>query len=305
VQPIAARVSEKLEKGDDLESALRTEEAYFPPLFVSMTAIGEESGALPEVFEELEKYYTLQQRLRRQFFSQIAWPVLEFVAAIFIITLLILILEFLPKMEGTNKPFDPLGWGLIGVSGAVKFLALVFLFLFALAGIYYGGRHMMRQKGAMDEFMLKVPVLGPCIRAFAITRFCVGLRLTMDSAMPITKAVDLSLRATDNDAFVAKSEIVRDALSQGEELAASLKKSRLFPYDFENIISTAEEAGRVTQVLAHQTKYYEEESARRLTALTIVAGWCVWLFVAILIIIVIFRIAFMYLGLLEPSRWGA
>ncbi len=304
VQPIAARISEKLEKGQDLESALRAEEPYFPPLFLSMTAIGEESGMLPEVFTELEKYYSLQQKLKRQFISQITWPVLQLIVAIGVITLLILVLEFLPKMEDTGKPYDPLGLGLIGVDGAIKFLAIVFLLLALIGGFYYGGKHFLRQKGAVDNFLLRLPVLGPCIRALAITRFCLGLRLTLETGMPITRAVDLSLRATDNDAFVAQSETVRDAVSDGEELSASLRKSHLFPEEFDNILATAEEAGRLTQVLDHQCKYYEEESARRLAVLATVAGWGVWLVVAILLIIVIFRMAFMYLGLLEPSRYG-
>lgn len=304
VQPIAGRISEKLDKGDDLESALQDEAPYFPPLFLSMATIGEESGSLPEVFTELEKYYMLQQRLKRQFISQITWPALQLIAAIVVLTLLIFVLGFLPKMEGSDKPFDPLGLGLIGPSGAVIFLSLIFLFFVLIGGAYYGAKHMMRQKGAVDEFLLRLPVLGPCLRAFALTRFCVGLRLTMETGMPITRAVDLSLRATDNDAFVNRSEPVRDALSEGEELAASLRKTRLFPEDFENILSNAEESGRMTQVLEHQTKYYEEESGRRLTILSRVAGWGVWLAVAIILIIVIFRMFFAYLGLLDPQKYG-
>src|SRR5262249_25143841 len=70
VRPIASRISEKLDKGDDLESALKNEAEHFPPLFLSMATIGEESGALPEVFHELEKYYMLQQKLKRRFISQ-------------------------------------------------------------------------------------------------------------------------------------------------------------------------------------------------------------------------------------------
>jgi type II secretory pathway component PulF len=123
--------------------------------------------------------------------------------------------------------------------------------------------------------------------------------------MPITRAVDLSLRATDNDAFVATSETVRDALSEGEDLTASLRKTRLFPENFEDILANAEESGRMTQVLDHQATYYEEESSRRLTILARVAGWGVWLIVAIILIIVIFRLFFSYLGVLEDAGKGA
>jgi type IV pilus assembly protein PilC len=304
-RPIAARINAKLEKGNDLESALQAEEQHFPPLFVSMATMGEESGSLPEVFTELEKFYSLQQRLKRQFISQITWPVLQLVVAILALTLMIFVIGFLPKLPATGKPFDPLGLGLYGPEGAVIFLVLVFLVFLLLAGAYYGTKHLMRQKGAVDELVLRIPVLGPTVRAFALTRFCVGLRLTTETGMPITRAVDLSLRATDNDAFVSKSEAVRDALSDGEDLTASLRKTRLFPEDFENILANAEESGRLTQVLEHQTLYYEEESSRRLTILARVAGWGVWLIVAIILIIVIFRLFFSYLGVLEDAGKGA
>jgi type II secretory pathway component PulF len=301
VRPIAARIAPKLEKGDDLESALKAEEHHFPPLFLSMASIGEESGSLPEVFTELEKYYMLQQKLKRQFISQISWPIFQLVIAIGTITMMILVIGMLAS--NPEEAYDPLGFG-VGPGPAVRFLAIVILIFVSLVGIYFGSKHLMRQKGVIDEFLLRLLVIGPCIRAFALTRLCIGLRLTMETGMPITRAVDLSLRATDNDAFISKSEKVRDALSEGEELAASLKATRLFPEDFENILANAEEAGRMNQVLEHQAKYYEEESSRRLTVLATVAGWGVWLIVAIFLVIMILKMAFKYLGLLDPAKYG-
>ena len=304
VRPVAERISQELNKGEDLESALRSEQRAFPPLFLALASVGEESGALPEVFTELEKYYDLQQKLRRQFLGQIAWPVFQLCGAIVVITLLILVMGFIAEMNPTNKPFDPLGLGLLGPSGAITFLTIVFLILAALAAVYFGGKHLLRQKGAVDGFLLRLPVLGPTLRALALTRFCLGLRLTLETGMPITKALELSLRATDNDAFVAQTQLVRDSLRGGDELAESLAKTRLFPEDFQNILATAEESGRLTEVLENQTQYYQEESSRRLTILTHLAGWCVWLAVAILIIIAIFRIALTYIGLLDPANYG-
>jgi type II secretory pathway component PulF len=301
VRPIAGRISAKIDKGDDLESALQAEEAYFPPLFLSMATIGEESGSLPEVFQELEKYYSLQQKLKRQFYSQISWPVFQLVIAIATITLMILIIGMLAS--NPEEAYDPLGFG-VGPGPAVRFLAIVFLILATLACIYFGGKHVMKQKGVIDEILLRIPVIGPTIRAFALTRFCLGLRLTMETGMPITRAVDLSLRATDNDAFISKSEQIRDKLSDGEELAPSIRATRIFPENFENILANAEESGRMTQVLEHQAKYYEEESSRRLTILATVAGWGVWLVVAIFLVVMILRMAFKYIGLLDPAKYG-
>ncbi len=66
VRPIADRVSQQLQEGESLQDALESEKQYFPPLFTQLVTVGEHSGALPEIFEELENYFAMQLRLRRQ-----------------------------------------------------------------------------------------------------------------------------------------------------------------------------------------------------------------------------------------------
>src|SRR5580698_5772009 len=65
LRPIVAAVHERLNRGDGLEDALKAEGDRLPALFVTMTAVGEQSGHLPEAFQELERYYDLQWTLRR------------------------------------------------------------------------------------------------------------------------------------------------------------------------------------------------------------------------------------------------
>src|SRR5438067_1698330 len=67
VRPVADRIATHLERGDNLEFALKDERHTFPPLFISLATVGEQTGSLPEVFKELERYYQLQQKLSRQF----------------------------------------------------------------------------------------------------------------------------------------------------------------------------------------------------------------------------------------------
>ena len=69
IRPVAERILHELEQGESLETALEQERAFFPPMFISLAIVGERTGSLPEVFTELEKFFLLQQRLRRQFFT--------------------------------------------------------------------------------------------------------------------------------------------------------------------------------------------------------------------------------------------
>src|SRR4051794_36301160 len=118
VQPLAEDIARDLGKGRDLEHALEKHRGRFPPLFVEMAVAGEQSGALPEVFEELETHFRLVQKLRRQFWAQLTWPVIELVVGVGVMAVMLLFLGAL------GSPFDPLGIG-TGAKGALIFVALV------------------------------------------------------------------------------------------------------------------------------------------------------------------------------------
>jgi type IV pilus assembly protein PilC len=252
---------------------------------------------LAEVFAELEKYYDRQRTLWRQFLGRSAWPLIQFVLAIFVLAGLILIMGMIADSRG-GQPLDPLGLGLAGPSGAMIFLSVVFGVLLALAGTYWFMTRGLRDNAVVDKFLLRLPAVGPCLQALALARFCTALRLTTETGMSIIKAMRLSLRATGNRAFTARSEEIETKLRRGEELTVTLASSNLFPMDFQHMIAVAEESGTLDQVLAHQAEHYHEESGRRLAVLTSMAGYGVWAFVGLIIIVAIFRIANWYVGLL-------
>jgi type IV pilus assembly protein PilC len=296
VRPVAGRIVTALEHGDSLEDTLQREEAAFPSLFLALARVGEQSGMLAEVFAELEKYYVRQQKLWRLFLGQITWPVIQFVLAIFVLAGLIFIMGMIAESQG-GKPLDPLGLGLAGPSGAMIFLGVVFGVLCGLGGAYWLLTRRLRG-GALATFLLGLPAIGPCLRALALARFCMALRLTTETGMSIVKAMSLSLSATGNRAFTAQSESIEAELRRGEDLTLALAKVGLFPEDFQHMIAVAEESGTLDQVLGHQAEHYHEESGRRLAALTSLAGYGVYGFVALIIIVAIFRIANWYIGLL-------
>jgi len=302
VRPVAARISEGIEKGADLDELLRRETAVFPPLFTALASVAEETGMLPEVFRELEKYYRLMQRLRQQFLAQIAWPAFQFFAAIFVVAGLILILGIITESNPGSTGFDPIGLG-TGPGPALRFLIGTFGLLGFTLAVYVVARRVLRE-GTLDALLLRIPVIGPCVQALAVTRFCLALRLTLETAMPIARALRLSFRATGNAAFAAAAETAQRSVKTGDDLTVALAKTRLFPELFQHTIAVGEESGKLTEVLEQQGEHFAEESERRLKMLATAAGWGVWMVVAVLIIFCIFRIALTYIGMIDAAADG-
>jgi len=302
VRPVAARISAGLETGDDLEELLKKETAAFPPLFTALATVGEQTGMLPEVFRELEKYFQLLLRLRRQFLSQIAWPAFQLVAAIFVIAGLIFILGIITQANPGSKGFDPIGLG-TGPGPALGFLCGAFGLLGGTLAAYVIAKRVFRE-GVLDGLLLRLPVVGPCLQALALMRFCLALRLTLETAMPIARALRLSFRATGNGAFAAAADTAQKAVKGGDDLTVALARTRLFPETFEHVIAVGEESGRLTDVLEQQGEQYAEEAERRLKVLASTAGWGVWMVVAGIIIFCIFRIALSYIGMIDAAADG-
>jgi type IV pilus assembly protein PilC len=300
VRPVAERIASALTEGESLPDALKRESAAFPPLLLALADVGSETGMLPEVFEELEHYFQRQQQMRRQFVATITWPVIQFVMAVLVIAGLIFILGFLPATPMPNgKRYDPLGLGLSGPEGAAIFLAVVVGGLTMIAMTYYVLTRVLRQQVWVDRFLLAVPVLGPCLQALALYRFCLALRLTMETGMSIGKAMRLALRATNNEAFMARNAVAQDHLRNGDDLTLTLSSTGLFPSEFMHILSVGEESGRLSDVLQQQGDYQHGVASRRMALLTGMAGAGVWLMIGGIIVFFIFRLFLGYLSILD------
>jgi type II secretory pathway component PulF len=144
------------------------------------------------------------------------------------------------------------------------FLVLSFgsvIFLYFLAGTLGS---LARRKPAIDALLLRVPVVGPCVEALALGRFCMALNLTLETGMSIARALELSLSATANAAYSAQTETVTHAVKDGATLLEALERSHLFSLEFLSMVAAGEEGGRVPEIMRHQADYWNEEAGRRL-----------------------------------------
>jgi type IV pilus assembly protein PilC len=296
VRPLAARITESLERGDRFGDALDAEKDVLPPLFLALGKLGESTGRMPEIFAELEKYFQLQWQLVKQFRSKSIMPILQFVFAVFLIAGLLYILGIIADMSRSRPLLTFLG--LSGGKASLAFLGCVGGIFSGLLAVYIAMSRTVTRKVAFDRFLLRLPAIGGALHAVVMNRFTLALYITLDSGLTITKALRLSLNATGNAFYAAQGDVVVAALKSGKSLHEALVESCLFSDDFLNLIASSEEGGRVPEMMRHQADYYSEETARKLTALTHVATTVVWLIYAGFVIYAIFKIAAVYLSAL-------
>lgn len=287
----------ELKAGSDVTSALEKHAGFFPDLFIDMVQVGEATGSLPEVLKSLANHYDNNIRLRKEFLSQITMPILQLVVAILVIAFMILLLGWIGSMTGHT--FDVLGWGLLGPSGALIWLGgWTMAVVAAVIGYQVASASLASQK-ILHRFLLNVPVLGHCLRSFAIARFSWGFHLTQEAGMPIGESLDASLRATSNGAFIAAAPDIIADISAGETLTDALDKSGLFPREFIEFVMVAEQSGTVPEALHRLSPQFEDDARRSLQALAAALSWLVWAAVAGFIIFVVFTVALWYIGMIN------
>lgn len=299
--PTVDQLRTDISGGHSLADALKARQPLFPDLFCALVSVGEQTGHLPEVFDSLAKYYDDRILLQRQFRSAAAWPIIQFIAAIGIIGLLIFILGILPPAGRDGKPFDVTGLGLAGTSGALTWIggwAAI-----GTAGLLFWkySRNSFSGQQMLDPWLLQLPVLGSCLQAFAIARFAWCFALTQKAGMSIRPSLDCSLEAAGNGAFLAAGPGIWRHVSGGETLTDAFAQSGLFTTEFLQIVATAEESGTVPEQLDRLSLMFHDEAQRSMQRLTKVLSGLVWFLTAGLIVYFIFRIAMIYVGILNDA----
>jgi len=294
-----AEIRTEIKQGTEISEALRGRDGYFPPLLIDMVAIGENTGALPEILRGLAGHYENLVKLRRTFLGAIFLPALQLFAAIMIIAGLILILGLITPANG--KPIDILGLGLLGPSGALTFLGICFGSVFALVVGYFLLSETFQQKRVVDSLLLKIPVVGKCLRSFAIARFSWALGLTQQTGMSLMKSLEFSLRASGNGAFQQAAGPMIQQIQEGDELTLALAQSGLFPDEYLQMLEVAEASGTIPETLQRLSPQFEADARRALSALSAAFAMLIWGLVAGVIILVIFRIALWYIGMINGA----
>ncbi|MBM4075429.1 MAG: type II secretion system F family protein, partial [Planctomycetes bacterium] len=260
---VSKSIINELRKGKGVAAAMQEHQGRFPDLMLDLVNVAEQTGSLPEVLKSLADHYDNMIRLKRTFVGAIAMPIFQLFAAVNIVAFLIWILGIINS--GPNKEaVDVLGLGLIGTRGALMWLFICFGTAFVLFVAYQLLSRMFRGQAMLHSILLRIPVVGGCMRSFAMARFSWAFALTQQAGMPISPSLTSSLKATANGAFVNSSPMVVALVNEGVDLSESLKATGLFPEDYLELVRVGETTGTVPETLDRLSPQLEDQARRSL-----------------------------------------
>ncbi len=122
--------------------------------------------------------------------------------------------------------------------------------------------------------------------------------------MDLRQALALSLRSTQNVRYSSQIEPVWQSIRSGREMYEALEATGVFSRRFIDAIEVGERSGRLSETLSLLASQYQDEARAAISMLTRIAGFAVWLLVAGLLVMLIFRMAGSYVNMLNDAVKG-
>ncbi|MBF0173626.1 MAG: type II secretion system F family protein [Magnetococcales bacterium] len=259
---VLGTVISQLQSGKSFSVALRDHPNIFPTLFVNMIHIGEETGRLAEAFEQLYRYYEVEEKTRKQIKSALRYPKIVFSAIISaMFALNYFVIPVFAKMFAKMGSELPLATKiLIATSSFTK--NYWYLIIAGGTGLIYGFMHYIKTPDGRlwwDRQMMSLPLIGPVIRQAVLARFARTFAMATRSGVPILDTLIAISKAVDN-AYVAKVILeMRGNIERGESLTHVAYSSGLFTPLVLQMISVGEETGSLDAMMMNVADFYEKE----------------------------------------------
>ena len=289
IQPIAARLRQRVRDGFSFSAALQDCGRTFDSLYCNLVAAGEASGALPQILKRQCSYLTLIQDLRSRVVSSLLYPAIVFASAI---VLMFVFLTFLvPQLSSllgkTGQKLPLITQILISTSqfcgqwwwAIIAFIGLVVLLV----------RYAIRTPAGRDwwhQTMLGLPVVGPVLQAKFFAEMLQTLSTLVSNGVALLHGIQLMTAATANVYLKALLVKVAGMVGEGISLASALRRVGFFPPVMMDILAVGEQTGDIAGALERAAKRYDRDLTTRIGHLTTLVQPAIILLVALFVGIV-------------------
>jgi len=259
--PLIDQVADDVQQGASLSTALAKHPAAFGEVFVSLVNTGEVSGTLDRIMEQTAGYLECAAALRLKVEAALRYP--TFVLTFAGLVLVAMVVKIVPMFAAIYQRFKvplPLPTRiLLGISHVVTDNILVVMVLAIVGGIS-AWLWSQTPKGQLtiDRAKFGLPIFGPLIRMYAVTKFSRTLGILIASGTQILYALRVIRPVPGNKLLEQGIDYVRAQVEQGSSLARAMEESAAFPEMLVQMTSTGEETGQLDSMLTRTADFYEQ-----------------------------------------------
>ena len=291
-----AEVRAAVNEGKPFADALAKHPKLFDELYVSMVRAGELAGNLDEVLSRLADFLEASQKLKSKIQGAMIYPAVMVVVGTGIMA--VLMIKVIPQItsmftsQGKTLPLNTRF--LIWFSSFLGHYWLLILIGMIFAGFLFSKWKASKEgKQVWHRFVLRLPVLGELVRTINVGRFSRTLGTMLQSGVPLLRALDTAKQIVGNVLIQHAIEDAKKAVTEGESLANTLRKSGQFQPTMVHMVAVGERAGQLEQMLERVAVTFEAEVDTKLSRFTA-------LLEPLMLVVMGGAVAFIVFSILQP-----
>lgn len=274
LKEVISAMAESIEGGKTMSQAMRDFPGVFSNVFCNLVKAGEQSGEIGEVFSRLGENLKWQDEQASQAKKIIMYP--AFVGTVVVGVVFFLMIYLVPQLMSFVKT---MGQKLPMHTRALIFVSDMFVhywylilsipiasFMLLMIGIRTSPELALK----VDQFKLKLPVLGPILKKLILARLSGFFAMMYSSGITIIDCIRTSEEISGNKAVEAAMNVVGQQIADGKSLSDSFDVTGLFPPLVIRMIRVGETTGALQESLENVSYFYTRdvrESIERLQSL--------------------------------------
>ncbi len=256
---ILRSITSNIELGSNLSDSLYPYRRLFPPVFLNLIKVGEETGRLDESLREIAEHLRRIEDLNAAIKRAMIYPLFAIVATLgamffWLIYVLPKILQVFKDLKIT-LPFTTRV--LMAVSDFLRqywFLIPlgIISFFFAIKVL----RATEKTRLLLDKLVLKLPIIKLIIYNKLLALFSEQMRILVISGITIDRIFDMLIEVMDSLPFKRAIQRIRDDVLSGGSIADGIQRERIFPPLIGRMIRVGETTGNMDEQLKFLSDFY-------------------------------------------------
>ncbi len=294
LKSILGNVFEEVQKGSSLSEVFHKHKEI-PFMLTAMIEVGEATGSIDQVMEEMADYYDKQHRQRKKIDAALTYPKFLLIFAVCIVMGLIsfVVPTFVETILSAGQELPLPTRMVIAISNFITSnilqIILVVIGLILVKKLFIDTNYKIQYR--IDKFMVTDKYLGKITQQIFTARFARTFAMLVKSGMGVIESLAIAGNAVDNR-FIKKSvDEAAKSVSAGARIGETLEIKNIFPPMLTQMMKVGEDAGNLDGILMKTAEYYEIEAEFALQKLTALIEPIMIVFLAIIVGFVVISIA--------------
>lgn len=260
---VSERVREEVRDGTNFSVALRRVSPSFGPLYCSLAAAGEASGALDTILRRQAHYLRTLSELQSRLLLALIYPTFLVLAGVgvSVVFVTILIPQLTQLIEGTPGGRLPLPIQLlVGLTDHLGSYWYIYVILIVASLMFFKAwKDNEANRPTWDRIKLRLPMIGPVVASRFYVQFLETMANLVGNGLPLLRALELSRDATQNLSLRAALNEVIEQVGDGRSLSKAMVRNGNFPPLLIDMVSVGEQTGKLDQSLRRAAERYDKE----------------------------------------------